>query len=113
MTRSLCIALVVSLVVLSGCSDPAVTHDGRTVSQVCDVTAELLGVNRALVTPTTSLGDLGADDLDVVELILELEVYFDVSIPDDALASAAGGNPIDLHQITMAKLAQIVDGQRR
>jgi len=35
--------------------------------------------------PDTSFDDLGADSLDKVELIMELEEEFDVTIPDDAV----------------------------
>ncbi|MHC4307324.1 MAG: acyl carrier protein, partial [Planctomycetota bacterium] len=43
-----------------------------------------MGVNKDQVTPETSfINDLGADSLDTVELVMELEDAFDVSIPDD------------------------------
>ena len=43
-----------------------------------------LGVDEAEVTPEASfIGDLGADSLDTVELIMEFEKEFDVSIPDE------------------------------
>ena len=43
-----------------------------------------LGVEDSKVTSDASfINDLGADSLDTVELIMELEKEFDVSIPDD------------------------------
>lgn len=43
-----------------------------------------LGVDASEVTPDASFtNDLGADSLDTVELIMELEKEFNVSIPDD------------------------------
>jgi acyl carrier protein len=43
-----------------------------------------LRVSQEQVTPTTAfLEAVGADSLDIVELILELEEEFGVSIPDD------------------------------
>jgi acyl carrier protein len=43
-----------------------------------------LGVEESQVTPEASFtNDLGADSLDTVELIMELEKEFDLSIPDD------------------------------
>jgi acyl carrier protein len=43
-----------------------------------------LGVNKDQITPTTSfVEDVGADSLDIVELIMELEEEFDVNIPDE------------------------------
>ncbi len=53
--------------------------------RVIDIVAEQLGVDREKVTPDTSfVNDLGADSLDTVELVMELEEEFDVNIPDDA-----------------------------
>jgi acyl carrier protein len=47
--------------------------------------AEQLGVDKEKVTPATHfVNDLGADSLDTVELVMELEEEFDVDIPDDA-----------------------------
>jgi acyl carrier protein len=43
----------------------------------------LVGVTNDHVTPDTTLKELGADSLDAVELVMELEEEFDLSIPDD------------------------------
>ena len=43
-----------------------------------------LGVDEAEVNPAASFtNDLGADSLDTVELIMEFEKEFNISIPDD------------------------------
>ena len=53
--------------------------------RVIDIVAEQLGVNKDQVTRETSfVNDLGADSLDTVELVMELEEEFDINIPDDA-----------------------------
>jgi acyl carrier protein len=53
--------------------------------RVIDIVAEQLGVDKEKVTPETSfVNDLGADSLDTVELVMELEEEFDITIPDDA-----------------------------
>jgi acyl carrier protein len=52
--------------------------------QVKEIIVKQMGVNKDQVTPETSfINDLGADSLDTVELVMELEDAFDVSIPDD------------------------------
>ena len=52
----------------------------RVIEIVCDN----LGVNREQVTRQTSFqDDIGADSLDIVELVMELEEEFDITIPDD------------------------------
>jgi len=53
--------------------------------RVIDIVAEQLGVDKEKVTRETSfVNDLGADSLDTVELVMELEEEFDITIPDDA-----------------------------
>jgi len=58
---------------------------GAVAERVIDIVAEQLGVEKDKVTPETSfVNDLGADSLDTVELVMELEEEFDINIPDDA-----------------------------
>ena len=53
-------------------------------SRVKAIIVEKLGVDESEVTPEASFtNDLGADSLDTVELIMEFEKEFSVSIPDD------------------------------
>jgi len=52
--------------------------------KVKKIIIDKLGVDESEVTHEASFtNDLGADSLDTVELIMELEKEFDVSIPDD------------------------------
>jgi len=52
--------------------------------KVKQIIVEKLGVDEAEVTTEASFtNDLGADSLDTVELIMEFEKEFDISIPDD------------------------------
>ncbi len=54
-------------------------------AKVKEIIVEKLGVDEAEVIETASFTqDLGADSLDTVELIMELEKAFNISIPDDA-----------------------------
>ena len=53
----------------------------QTVARTC---AEQLGVSQELITADSNfINDLGADSLDTVELVMELEEEFDLNIPDD------------------------------
>ena len=53
-------------------------------TKVIAIVVDKLGVEESQVTPEASFtGDLGADSLDTVELIMELEKDFNLSIPDD------------------------------
>ena len=56
----------------------------QIAEQVKKIIIDKLGVDEAEVTNEASFtNDLGADSLDTVELIMEFEKEFDVSIPDD------------------------------
>lgn len=51
--------------------------------KVRDIIVDKLGVNEEEVKPEASFtNDLGADSLDTVELIMEFEKEFNISIPD-------------------------------
>lgn len=53
-------------------------------TKVIAIVVDKLCVEESQVTPEASFtGDLGADSLDTVELIMELEKEFNLSIPDD------------------------------
>ena len=53
--------------------------------RVIDIVAEQLGVDKGRITRETNfVQDLGADSLDTVELVMELEEEFEINIPDDA-----------------------------
>ncbi|UKK48375.1 acyl carrier protein [Prevotella sp. E9-3] len=53
-------------------------------SKVKAIIVDKLGVDEAVVKPESSFtNDLGADSLDTVELIMEFEKEFGISIPDD------------------------------
>jgi acyl carrier protein len=52
--------------------------------QVTKIVVDHLGVEEAKVTPEASfIDDLGADSLDIVELVMAFEEEFGVEIPDD------------------------------
>ena len=53
-------------------------------SKVISIIVDKLGVEESEVTNEASFtNDLGADSLDTVELIMEFEKSFNISIPDD------------------------------
>ena len=53
--------------------------------KVKNIVVEQLGVSEADVQiDSTFIDDLGADSLDIVELIMALEEEFEIEIPDDA-----------------------------
>jgi acyl carrier protein len=52
--------------------------------KVKDIIEKELGVEREKLTPdATFIEDLGADSLDIVELVMEFEKEFNIDIPDE------------------------------
>jgi acyl carrier protein len=59
-------------------------------AKVTSIIVDKLGVDAGEVVPTASFtNDLGADSLDTVELIMEFEKEFNISIPDEAAEKIA------------------------
>lgn len=53
-------------------------------TRVKKIVGDMLGVDEAQITPEASFtNDLGADSLSTVELIMEFEKEFNISIPDE------------------------------
>jgi acyl carrier protein len=52
--------------------------------KVIEIISEQMGVDKSEITRETSfINDLNADSLDTVELVMEFEDEFDLSIPDE------------------------------
>jgi len=53
-------------------------------AKVKEIIVSKLGVDEAQITPEASFtNDLGADSLDIVELVMDFEKAFNFSIPDE------------------------------
>ena len=65
--------------------------------KVKNIVVDKLGVEESRVVPEANfLDDLGADSLDIVELIMEFEEEFDIEIPDgDAETITTVGAALD------------------
>jgi acyl carrier protein len=55
-----------------------------TEDRVAEIIVEQLGITKGEIVPEASfIDDLGADSLDIVELVMAMEETFDIEIPDD------------------------------
>lgn len=56
------------------------------IEKVKELVAEQLGISKDTVTAESNIiEDLGADSLDVIEMLMTLEEEFGISIPDDKI----------------------------
>jgi acyl carrier protein len=61
-----------------------VATEAEVFDKVASIVSEQLSVDKAEISKETSfVNDLGADSLDTVELVMELEDEFDMNIPDE------------------------------
>jgi acyl carrier protein len=60
--------------------EPTVSVEQRVI----DIVSEHFAYDKEKITRnTTFIEDIGADSLDIVEFVMELEEEFDIQIPDD------------------------------
>ncbi len=56
--------------------------------QVCKMLADQLGIDASTIRPESEVvKDLGADSLDVVELLMTLEDEYSITLPEDDIES--------------------------
>jgi acyl carrier protein len=61
------------------------TSEDQILNKVRSIVAEQLCVEEASINPMSNFStELGADSLDVVELVMALEEGFDINIPDES-----------------------------
>lgn len=129
MSRTLQVVLGMAFLTVSGCGvkpPPNMTPRANglpksevagdeTLERVRKITSELLAISVDRLTADTTLADLGADGLDLVELTMELEEEFSTTIPDEAMEKLAGeGNwEKGMKKISIRKLAELVEEHRR
>ncbi len=79
--------------------------DNGLEAKVRKIIADRLQVEADSVTPTASfVEDLGADSLDLVELVMAFEEEFDLEIPDqDAEGMKTVGNAVEYLQKKVAE----------
>jgi acyl carrier protein len=81
------------------------------VDEVRQIIAQTLKVPLEQLTPETRLDDIGAESLDVIEIVFELEEKFGISIPfnpDEASPSRAGARgPNEAEGLTFQTIGEV------
>ena len=74
-----------------------------TKNSVIRIIAEKLGDDISEVTEESTLYSIGADSLDVVEILIEMESYFGISIP------IAYYDAVKPYEITVKEVIDVVE----
>ena len=100
-------ALLLGLLIWGGCdSKPSQQNLDRVRSEV----ATILKLDPAQVDVTKPLVAQGADELDIVEIVMAVEEAFKIEIPDRAI----GENVSEASKtLTVQKLAEILSRQQK
>lgn len=53
-----------------------------TLSRIKEIICEKTDIKPELLTQETTLEETGADSIDIIEILMELEYSFDIDIPD-------------------------------
>ena len=61
----------------------AVFDKNETYNKIAEIIVEKLGVDKDIIKPASTFEDLGADSLDMVEIIMKLEEAFGIEIDDE------------------------------
>ena len=74
-----------------------------TEKKVIEILAKQLRIEEAKITAETNMAsDLGADSLDLVEILMSLEEEFNISIPDEVIPNI----------VTVGDLVKYIDANK-
>lgn len=62
------------------------TEEAKVYDVVCEIVTTRFGVEEEELNPETSISDLGADSLDLVELIMEIEDHYNMQFENKTIA---------------------------
>lgn len=61
------------------------SHSESTFEAIRDMIVDRFGVQSESVTPEMTFDDLGADSLDIVEFVMEIEDQFEIQFEDERI----------------------------
>ena len=76
--------------------------------RVTEIVAEQLGVEKEKIKRESNfVNDLGADSLDTVELVMELEEEFDINIPDESAEKIQTVGAVSYTHLTLPTICSV------
>lgn len=66
----------------------------ETLTKVIDIVAQKLKIDKATIQGNSTLQDLGADSLDMVEIVMKLEEVFGIEIKDEDAENLTNVNEV-------------------
>ncbi len=74
------------------------------IDKVKELVAEQLGISKDTIKPESDIvDDLGADSLDVIEMLMTLEEEYGISIPDDQISKVK----------TITQIAELIENLKK
>lgn len=61
-------------------------NEVSTIDRVIKIVSEQLEIDKELNESTSIVDDLGADSLEVIELVMHLEEAFEIEMPEDEMS---------------------------
>ena len=106
-TRILAFTTLAVILFCVGCGSQSNQH---TVERIRSEVAKILNKDSAQIDVAKPLVAQGADELDIVEIVLAVEEAFEVEIPESAIGEDVGEVSKSL---TVQNLAEIVSKQKK
>ena len=106
-TRILAFTTLAVILFCVGCGSQS---DQHTVERIRSEVAKILNKDSAQIDVAKPLVAQGADELDIVEIVLAVEEAFEVEIPESAIGEDVGEVSKSL---TVQNLAEIVSKQKK
>jgi len=107
-TRILVFMMLSMILLCGGCG--AEPGQEKTKERIRSEVARILNRDSAQIDVAKPLGAQGADELDIVEIVLAVEEAFEVKIPDKAIGEDLGDVT---RSLTVQRLAEIVSKQQK
>jgi len=109
--------LILTLLIVVGCGQNEMPKSSSTpmLEEIQKITAEILHESPNTLNPDSTFAALGADDLDLVEITMEVEEKMDIIISDDALCKEVGTSLVEdlVQKLTLRGFANVASASMK